>query len=128
MSDQETVLKGVNAIKGGPRALRLYMDVCAKCGTCAEVCPVYYGKQDPKYNPANRSDLIRSLYKRHKHPGGQDFRWAVRSEGFRPSRVRGVAGHLLFVHDVPALRSVLPSRHRQLGHYAQRTHDSGWAG
>jgi Fe-S oxidoreductase len=73
MSDQETVLKGVNAIKGGPRALRLYMDVCAKCGTCAEVCPVYYGKQDPKYNPANRSDLIRSLYKRHNTLAGKIF-------------------------------------------------------
>jgi Fe-S oxidoreductase len=73
MSDQEPVLKGVNAIKGGPRALRLYMDVCAKCGTCAEVCPVYYGKKDPKYNPAHRSDLIRSLYKRHNTLAGKIF-------------------------------------------------------
>jgi Fe-S oxidoreductase len=65
MSDQQVVVGAINAIKRGPKALRLYMDLCAKCGTCAEVCPVYYGKQDAKYNPANRSDLIRSLYKRY---------------------------------------------------------------
>jgi Fe-S oxidoreductase len=70
-TDKETVVKGINAIKGGPRALRLYMDMCAKCGTCAEVCPVYYGKKDPKYNPANRADLIRSLYKRHNTLAGK---------------------------------------------------------
>jgi Fe-S oxidoreductase len=82
MSDQQAVLKGVGAIKAGPRALRLYMDLCAKCGTCAEVCPVYYGKQEPKYNPAHRADLLRGLYKRHntlagkllgKLAGAQDF-------------------------------------------------------
>ena len=73
MSDQQSVLGSVNAIKKGPRSLRLYMDLCAKCGTCAEVCPVYQGKQDPKYNPANRSDLIRSLYKRHNTLAGRLF-------------------------------------------------------
>lgn len=71
MSDQQTVLNSVNSIKTGPRALRLYMDLCAKCGTCAEVCPVYYGKRDPKYNPAHRSDLIRSLYKRYNTLAGR---------------------------------------------------------
>ena len=70
-SDRESVLKGIGAIKAGPRALRLYMDVCAKCGTCAEVCPVYYGKPEAKYNPANRSDLIRGLFKRHNTLSGK---------------------------------------------------------
>jgi len=73
MTDQETVVKCIGAIKAGPRALRLSMDVCAKCGTCAEVCPVYYGKKDPKYNPAHRADLIRSIYKRHNTLAGKIF-------------------------------------------------------
>ena len=65
MTEKETVVKSINAIKSGPRALRMYMEMCAKCGTCAQVCPVYYGKQDPQYNPANRSDLLRRLYRKH---------------------------------------------------------------
>lgn len=71
MTHRETVLSSINAIKQGPKVLRLYMEMCAKCGTCAGVCPVYYGKQDPKYNPANRSDLIRHLYKRHNTAAGK---------------------------------------------------------
>jgi len=39
------------------------METCAKCGTCAEVCPVYYGQKDKRMNPADRSDLIRGIYK-----------------------------------------------------------------
>ncbi len=73
MSDEQIVIKSINAIKKGPRALRLYMDLCAKCGTCAQVCPVYYGKQETKYNPANRSDLVRALYKRHNTLAGRLF-------------------------------------------------------
>ena len=71
MSDQQSVISSINAIKDDPKSLRLYMDLCAKCGTCAEVCPVYYGKQDPKYNPANRSDLIRKLFRRHNTLAGK---------------------------------------------------------
>jgi Fe-S oxidoreductase len=71
MSDAQTVLDSVGAIKQGPKALRLYMEMCAKCGTCASVCPVYYGRPDPKYNPANRSDLIAKLYRRHNTLAGK---------------------------------------------------------
>lgn len=71
MTDRETALGSIAAIKKGPRALRLYMDVCAKCGTCAEVCPVYYGKPEPQYNPANRSDFIRAVFKRHHTVAGR---------------------------------------------------------
>ena len=71
MSDQEAVVNSINGIKKGPKVLRLYMDMCAKCGTCASVCPVYQGKRDPKYNPANRSDLIRGIYKKHNTLAGR---------------------------------------------------------
>lgn len=53
----------INAIKNGPLPLQLYMDICAKCGICASVCPVYYGSQEKSLNPAERSDLIRRIYK-----------------------------------------------------------------
>jgi hypothetical protein len=36
----EKAVNAVKAIKDGPRALQIYMDICAKCGTCAEQCHV----------------------------------------------------------------------------------------
>jgi Fe-S oxidoreductase len=68
---KETVVSSVNAIKNGPLPLRMYMDICAKCGTCASVCPVYYGSPDLTMNPADRSDLVRGLYKRHNTLSGK---------------------------------------------------------
>lgn len=67
----EEVIKSITAMEHGPRALKVYMDNCVKCGTCAEVCPVYYGDPQKKYNPAARSDLIRSIYKRHSTTTGK---------------------------------------------------------
>ncbi len=67
----EEVINAITAIEKGPKVLKLYMDMCARCGTCAEVCPVYYGKQDPKYNPVLRSDLIRNVYNKHCTTSGK---------------------------------------------------------
>ena len=72
MSDtsiKEKVVGAIKAIKNGPRAGRMYMEMCAKCGTCASVCPVYYGDSDKRYNPVERTDLIRmrSPVRAHSH-------------------------------------------------------------
>jgi len=66
----EKVIKAVKAIKDGPKVLRLYMEMCARCGTCASQCPVYFGKSEPKYNPVVRSDLIRNVFKQTATPAG----------------------------------------------------------
>ena len=71
MDIRQEVIDAINVIDKGPRVLKLYMENCARCGTCAEVCPVYYGKPDPKLNPVVRSDLIRSVYKRHNTVAGK---------------------------------------------------------
>ena len=71
--EREAVVGGVNAIDRGPRVMKLYMDNCIRCGTCAEVCPVYFGKPGEEYNPVLRSDLIRSIYKRHNSFSGKVF-------------------------------------------------------
>jgi len=59
----QTVIDDISAIKDGPLPLKLYMEICAKCGTCANVCPVYYGSDDKTLNPVERSNLIRKIYK-----------------------------------------------------------------
>ena len=71
MKHKREVEDAIAAIKNGPKVLKLYMEMCAKCGTCATVCPVHYGDPDKKYNPSVRSDLIRKLYKRHCTPSGK---------------------------------------------------------
>jgi len=69
--ERKAVVNGVSAIDKGPQAMKLYMENCIRCGTCAEVCPVYYGKPSEEYNPVLRSDLIRSIYKRHNTATGK---------------------------------------------------------
>jgi len=71
MSHREAVVKSISAIENGPKVLKLYMEMCAKCGTCASVCPVYYGSSKTELNPAVRSDLIRKVYKRYCTPSGK---------------------------------------------------------
>ena len=43
MYSNDVVINAINACNS-VKALKLYMETCAKCGTCAKVCPVYYGE------------------------------------------------------------------------------------
>jgi Fe-S oxidoreductase len=79
---KELVVESINAIKDGPRALRMYMEMCVKCGTCASVCPVYFGKPEKRYNPAERTDLIRRIYRKHNTLGGKLFGRLAGAEDF----------------------------------------------
>ncbi len=74
MSDnnvKQKVVDSISAIENGPRSMRMYMEMCAKCGTCASVCPVYQGKSEKRYNPAERTDLIRRVYRKHNTFAGR---------------------------------------------------------
>ena len=71
MSHAQAVVDAIKAIDDGPRVMKLYMEMCAKCGTCASQCPVYYGDDDKKNNPSLRSDLIRKIYKKHCTTSGK---------------------------------------------------------
>jgi len=90
MSDnsiKEKVVSSIKAMRNGPRAMRMYMEMCAKCGTCASVCPVYYGKSEKRYNPAERTDLIRRIYRKYSTLTGRLFgRWAG-AEDFDPADI-----------------------------------------
>jgi Fe-S oxidoreductase len=67
-------------MKNGPRVLRLYMEMCAKCGTCADQCPVYQGDPTTHRNPAVRSDLIRKVFKKYATTSGRLFGPVVGAE------------------------------------------------
>jgi Fe-S oxidoreductase len=81
----EEVLNDVESIDGGPKVLKLYMEMCARCGTCAVQCPVYYGSPEKRYNPVVRSDLIRSIYRRRRTTSGKIFGALAGARDFQPS-------------------------------------------
>ncbi len=78
------VVESISAIKDGPRAMRMYMEMCAKCGTCASVCPVYYGKSEKRFNPAERTDIIRRIYNKYNTTTGRLFGKLAGAEDFDP--------------------------------------------
>ena len=41
---RKSVIDAITSIDNGPRVLKLYMEMCARCGTCADQCPVYQGE------------------------------------------------------------------------------------
>ena len=84
---KQQAVAAVRAIKKGPRAMRLYMETCVKCGTCASVCPVYFGKSEKRYNPAERTDLIRRIYNKYETTTGKVFGKLAGAEDFDPADI-----------------------------------------
>jgi Fe-S oxidoreductase len=90
MSDNNVkaqVVESIKAMKDGPRAMQMYMEMCARCGTCASVCPVYFGKSEKRYNPVERTDLIRRIYRKYNTPSGRIFGRLAGAEDFDPDDV-----------------------------------------
>ena len=46
------------------RSLRLFLDVCVRCGACADKCHFFIGSGDPKNMPVMRAELLRSIYRK----------------------------------------------------------------
>ncbi|TET39279.1 MAG: (Fe-S)-binding protein [Planctomycetota bacterium] len=90
---KEAVIKSISAMKEGPLPLRMYMDMCVKCGTCATVCPIFYGSDEKKYNPAERSDLLRSIYKKHNTITGKLFGGLVGARDYREGELEEWVEH-----------------------------------
>jgi Fe-S oxidoreductase len=62
------------------RAIKIFLDICSKCGACAQQCHIYLGTGDPKNIPAGRANLLRKAYKRHFTPMGRLFGRLVGAE------------------------------------------------
>jgi Fe-S oxidoreductase len=62
---KETILRGMQERLDKFRSFRLFMDICVRCGACADKCHFYLGSGDPKNMPVLRAELIRSVYRRY---------------------------------------------------------------
>ena len=45
------------------RSIKVFMDICVRCGACADKCHFFIGSGDPKNMPVLRAELLRSVYR-----------------------------------------------------------------
>ncbi|MFH2007364.1 MAG: sulfate reduction electron transfer complex DsrMKJOP subunit DsrK [bacterium] len=62
---QDTVLDGMADRLERFRSFQVMMDICVRCGACADKCHFFIGSGDPKNMPVLRAELLRSIYRRH---------------------------------------------------------------
>jgi Fe-S oxidoreductase len=61
---KEIILEGLRERLDKFRSLKLFMDICVRCGACADKCHFYIGSGDPKNMPVLRAELLRSVYRK----------------------------------------------------------------
>jgi len=61
---EEIIHKGFKERLGKFRSFKLFMDVCVRCGACADKCHFFLGSGDPKNMPVLRAELLRSVYRK----------------------------------------------------------------
>jgi Fe-S oxidoreductase len=60
---KEIVFEGLRERLDKFRSFKVFMDICVRCGACADKCHFFIGSGDPKNMPVLRAELIRSVYK-----------------------------------------------------------------
>lgn len=45
------------------RSFKIFMDICVRCGACADKCHFFLGTGDPKNMPVLRAELLRAVYR-----------------------------------------------------------------
>lgn len=61
---QQIILEGLADRLQKYRSLKVFMDICVRCGACADKCHFFLGSGDPKNMPVLRAELLRSVYRR----------------------------------------------------------------
>ena len=70
---KEIVLNGMKDRLSRERSFRLFLDICVRCGACADKCHFFIGSGDPKNMPVLRTELLRSIYKKYFTLSGKIF-------------------------------------------------------
>jgi Fe-S oxidoreductase len=61
---KEIIFEGMRERLDKFRSFRVFMDICVRCGACADKCHYFLGSGDPKNMPVLRAELLRSVYRR----------------------------------------------------------------
>jgi Fe-S oxidoreductase len=68
---KEIIIEGIAERLQKYRSFRLFMDICVRCGACADKCHFFIGTGDPKNMPVLRAELIRSVYRKEFTAAGK---------------------------------------------------------
>jgi Fe-S oxidoreductase len=70
---KQTVLDGIKERLEKYRSFHIFMDVCVRCGACADKCHFFLGSGDSRNMPVVRAEILRSVYRYYFTPGGKIF-------------------------------------------------------
>jgi len=62
---QEIIFEGMRERLDKYRSFRIFMDICVRCGACADKCHFFIGSGDPKNMPVLRAELLRAVYRKN---------------------------------------------------------------
>ncbi len=88
---KQIVLEGIRERLSKFRTFKIFMDICVRCGACADKCHFFIGGGDPKNMPVLRAELLRSIYRKDftmlgkvfgKLAGGRELTYDVIKEWF----------------------------------------------
>jgi len=68
---EQILIDGMAERLDNNRSFKLFMDVCVRCGACADKCHFFLGSGDPKNMPVLRAELLRSVYRRNFTTSGK---------------------------------------------------------
>lgn len=71
------IIEGIRDRISRFRTFHIFMDICVRCGACADKCHFFIGSGDPKNMPVLRAELLRSVYRREFTTAGKIFRKMV---------------------------------------------------
>jgi Fe-S oxidoreductase len=71
------IIEGIRERISRFRTFHIFMDICVRCGACADKCHFFIGSGDPKNMPVLRAELLRSVYRREFTTAGKIFRKMV---------------------------------------------------
>jgi len=70
---KEIILNGLKERLDKFRSLKIFMDICVRCGACSDKCHFFIGSGDPKNMPVLRAELLRSVYRNDFTAAGKVF-------------------------------------------------------
>jgi Fe-S oxidoreductase len=68
---KEIFIEGLKERVSKYRSFRLFLDICVRCGACADKCHFFIGGGDPKNMPVVRAELLRSIYRKYCTTSGK---------------------------------------------------------
>jgi|CZKM01.1.fsa_nt_gi Fe-S oxidoreductase len=68
---QTVALRKLEELCRQRRSLQLSLDLCVRCGACADKCQFFLGTGDPNNMPVARAELLRKVYRRYFTTSGK---------------------------------------------------------